>query len=218
MKNVIIFGTTQFAEILYFFLKQENKYNVCGFTVDKKYIKKETFCDLPVFPFENIEDKFNPKDFGIFICMGYTNMNTVRAEKFTKAKQKGYAIESYTHPTAVVLSKDFGEGNIIMENVTVGAFCKFGDGNVLWANAHIAHHTCIKDYNFFTISVAVAGNIRIGSYNFFGNNCTIKNGINIEDYSLIGAGCYLSEDTKKYGVYVPPKSYQLLNKKSLDFI
>lgn len=220
MKKAIIFGTDQFAEVLYYFLNQpdeKNKVEVSAFTVDKKYLNQTTYCGLPVIEFEQIEKYYPPEEYGIFICLGYTKMNEIRQVKFKEAKEKGYNILSYCHPTASVYAESMGEGNIIMENVTIGAFCRIGTGNVFWANAHIAHHTKMGDFNFFTISVAVAGNINIGNNCFFGNNCTIKNGINISDRTLIGAGCYLSKDTEPDGVYVPARSVQLTDKKSMDF-
>lgn len=215
MKKVVIFGTEQFSEILYFFLETEKEYKVCAFTVDSSFKKTDYFCGLPVIEFEKIENRYSPKEYDIFICLGYTKMNTIREQKFLQAKEKGYKILSYQHKSALVLSKDFGEGNIIMENVTIGAFCKIGDGNVFWARSHVAHHTCVEDFNFFTINSAVAGNIHIHKHCFFGNNCTIKNGIDIADYTLVGAGCYISKSTERNGVYVPNRSIKL-DKDSMD--
>lgn len=216
MKKAIIFGTEQFGEILYHYLKDEKKYEICGFVVDSKYKDKDTFYNLPVVEFEKAHEIFNPDVYGMFICLGYVQMNKIRELKFKEAKDKGYEILSYYHPSAIVLSENIGEGNIIMEGSVIGPFCEIGDGNVFWPKSHIAHHTKIQNFNFFTISVAVAGNIIIGNNCFFGNNCTIKNGIEIRDKTLIGAGCYISKSTEEEGVYVPQRSIKLENKSSLN--
>ena len=218
MNNVIIFGTTQFAELLYHYLSSNPDYNVCGFTVDQEFCTTSHYCNLPLIPFEEIENKFDPENYGMFICVGYTKMNSIRASRFEEAKRKGYKIMSYAHESATILTEDFGEGNIIMENVTIGAFSSIGNGNIFYPNAHVAHHTTIGNYNFFTISVAIAGNIIIGNNCFFGNNCTIKNNISIADYTLVGAAAYVSANTAAYSVYVPPRSICLINKKSTDLI
>jgi acetyltransferase-like isoleucine patch superfamily enzyme len=144
-------------------------------------------------------------------------MNTFRESKFAEAEEKGYQIVGYRHPTAIVLTDDIDTTNIIMEGVVIGQSCKVGKGNVFWPMAHVAHHTIVGNYNFFTISCSVAGNITIGNNCVFGNNCTIKNGVTIEDYALIGAGAYISHDVEAESVYVPPRSYRLEGKKSLDF-
>ena len=216
MRNVIIFGVNQFAELLNYFLLESNEYNICAFTIDEKYYKESSFCDKPVIPFEKLVDYYNPTDYSMFICLGYSQMNQLRELKFKEVKAKGYRILSYIHPTAIVSTQVLGEGNIIMEGVVIGAFCKVGSGNIFWARSHIAHHTEIGDFNFFTISVAIAGNIKINNNCFFGNNCTVKNDIEIKDYTLIGAGAYISNDTEEGAVYVPSKSVKLLNKNSLD--
>lgn len=217
-KKVIIFGIDQFSELIFDYLSVGNEYEVCGFTVDSKFAYTNSFYQLPLIPFEEVEKFFSPIEYGIFICMGYTKMNKIREERFEQATQKGFQIMSYCHPSAIVNTIDIGIGNIIMEGVIIGSKCKIGNGNVFWAAAHVAHHTEVGNFNFFTISVAVAGNIKIKNNCFFGNNCTIKNGLTIEDYSLIGAGTYLDKNTERYEVYVPARSYKLDNQISTDLI
>lgn len=217
MKEIVIFGIDRFAELIYNFLKEDEQYKVCGFCVDREYMNSDTAFGLPIVAFEEVDRHFPPDKYGMMICMGYTKMNTIRELKYTQAEKKGYRILGYRHPSAIVLSEDIDETNIIMEGVVIGQQCKIGRGNVFWPMAHVAHHTAIGSYNFFTISCSVAGNIKIGNNCTFGNNCTIKNGIKIEDYALIGAGAYISHDIEAESVYVPPRSYRLEGKKSWDF-
>lgn len=218
MKKVVLFGLGQFADMMYSYLHAQAGYQICAFTVDRQYLLPSMqYNGLPVVAFEELREHYPPEEYGLFLCLGHTDMNRARRDKFREAKKMGYRILSYTHPTATVLTEDFGEGNIILENATIGAFCTIGKGNVFWPCSHIAHHTSIGDFNFFTISVAVAGNIHIHNNCFFGNNCTIKNGIDIADYTLVGAGCYVSKSTKAHGVYVPARSVCLEGKTSDDF-
>ncbi len=216
MDKAIILGLGQFAEGLFFFLQQEKKVEICGFSVDKQYINCDTFYGLPVVDFAKIETVFSPKDYGVYVCIGFAFMNEARERMFRDAQRKGYRILSYCHPTAVVNAKSMGIGNICLENVTIGPFCEIGDGNVFRANAHLAHNAKVGNFNYFTISVAIAGRMNIGNNCFFGNNCTIKDGLNIADKTLVGAGCYISKDTEKGGVYVPAQTVHL-NKNSTDF-
>ena len=170
----------------------------------------------PLVAFETIEQDYPPEEYGMFVCVGYNHMNQTRERVIRQAKEKGYEILSYIHPTATVLTDQIGEGTVVMERAVIGPFVKMGVGNVFWADSHVAHHTSMGNYNFFTISVAVAGNIAIGDHCFFGNNCTIKNGIRISDYTLVGAGCYVAHDTEAYSVHVPARSVVLAGKRSLD--
>lgn len=215
MQKVVIFGLTQFAELMTLFLKDSKEYQVCGYTVNQTYIGVNTFEGLPVVPFEEVENYFPPHQFDMFICMGYNQMNQSRKITFDCAKAKGYHIATYIHPSAIVLSP-MGEGCIVMEGAVIGAYCKIGKSNIFWPASHVAHHTEVNNFNFFTISVAVAGNIHIGDYCFFGNNCTIRNGITIGDRTLVGAGCYISSDTMSDSVHVPARSVCLEGKKSIE--
>ena len=219
VKNIIIFGLEQFADMMYRLLEEEPEYHVCGFCVDEVYIDglKEKN-GLPVVAFEKLEEKFSPAaEYGIIFCIGYTDMNRLRQKRMEEAKARGYCIESYRHPTAIIQAEEIGEGNIFMEGVILGQGSKVGMGNIFWPMAHVAHHTIVGNYNFFTISCAVAGNITIRDYCVFGNNCTIKNGIEIKEGTLVGAGAYIAHTTDAWSVYVPTRSYKLEGKSSLDF-
>lgn len=216
LKKAIILGTGNFADGIYYFLKQEDDIEICGFTVDSKYRCGDTYDGLPLVDYETVEDVFPPNEYGIYICIGYIKMCMLRERMFNQALDKGYEILSYIHPTAVVNAKSMGIGTMILENVTIGPDCEIGNGNVFRANAHLAHNAHVGDFNYFTISVSLAGRMNIGNHCFFGNNCTVKDGLKISDFTLVGAGCYVSKDTEPYGVYVPARSVHLADKKSTD--
>lgn len=217
MKKVIIFGLAQFAELLAYYLTESNEYEVAAYTVDAKYIPSSSEgLKYPVIPFETLDNIYSPREYGIFICAGYNQMNHVRERAYMRAKRMGYEVLSYIHPTAVILTNKIGEGTIILEHAVVGPFAKIGTGNIVWASANIAHHTCVGNFNFFAIASVVAGNVEIGNNCFFGSNCTIKDGIHIRDYTLVGAGCYVAHDTETYSVHVPARSDVLEGKSSLD--
>ena len=215
--KVIIFGITQFAELLYYNLKNDSNFEVVAFTVDSKYIVNPSFCGLPVVNFEIITSLYDPEENGILICVGYNKMNTVRKLKHEEAKDKGYKILSYIHPTAIVQTEIIGEGTIVFEGVIIGPFTQIGNGNVIYPKAHIAHNTIVGNFNFFTISCAIAGNVLIDDHCFFGNNCTLKNDIHVSNFSLIGAAAYLDRNADSPGgVYVPARSIKLANRNSMD--
>ena len=144
-------------------------------------------------------------------------MNNTRKRLFKLIKEKGYSITNYIHSTALVLSKDIGEGSLIFENVVIGRFAKIGIGNIFYPCSLFAHHSTAGDFNFFAIASSVAGNVTIGNNCFIGNNATTKDSIKISDYTLIGAGSYIAINTEPYGVYVPAKSIKLYDMKSTDF-
>ena len=57
-KKLVIFGTGEIANITFEQFKNYSDYEVVSFAVDKKYIKGENFNNLPLIPFEEIENKY----------------------------------------------------------------------------------------------------------------------------------------------------------------
>lgn len=218
MENIIIFGANSFAKLMCSYLTDNSNYNVIGFTVNKKYISETTISGYPVYEFENIENIVKPNKCSFIIAIGYSNMNKIREFAFDQIKLKKYKIINYIHESSIILSNDIGEGNIILENVTVGKFSKIGNSNVFWPGTIISHNANIQNFNYFSPNVVLSGNINIANNCMMGSNCTVKNNINIKSFSLIGAGSYISQDTEEHCVYVPPRSIKLENKKSDNFI
>lgn len=218
MRQIIIYGLEQFADTLFNLLQEDNEREVVAFSVDEAYMPDNTKKNgLPIVPYEKLEEYYSPSEYSILFCMGNTRMNLVRKERMLSAKDRGYFIESYVHPTALIQTEDIGFGNVFMENSLIGPKVKIGNGNIFWPASHVAHNTTVGNYNFFTISVAVAGNVIIGDNCVFGANCTVKDHVEIADGTLVGAGAYISKSTEPWSVYAPPRTYKLEGKSSLDF-
>ena len=100
MKQVLIFGTSPFAEIVYYYLTHDSSFTVAGFVSNSSDIQKNQMFDLPVVPFENIEKTFPPDNFSMFVAVGYLKVNKVRADICGQAKKKGYELISYVNSKA----------------------------------------------------------------------------------------------------------------------
>ncbi len=216
MENVIIFGTTDLAEVLVYHLQHDERYKIVAVTVEMKYCNEKHFADYPLIPFETIND-YIEDDYGFFICVGYSQMNEGRKKIYHKIKNNNYRVLTYIHPTAVVQTNRISEGSLFFENVTIGPYCTIGTCNIFYPCAHLAHHSKVGNYNFFAISSSVAGHVIVENQCFFGNNSTTKNGIIIRNKTLLGAGAYLDKDTEEGAVIVPERSIRLENKTSNDF-
>lgn len=206
--KTIIFGIGFFADQIFRYCMMEG-IQVVAFTVEKEYYGAESFHGLPVIPFEDLEKTYSKDSFSILICVSYNNMNQDREKVFKKIKEKGYTISSFIHPTATILADSLGEGNIILENASIGIGCRIGDGNIFYNNTVISHDTVIKNYNFFAPSSTVLGGVKINNGCFFGGNSTIKNKTIIRDYSLVGANAFVRQDTEEKSVIVPAESKKL---------
>jgi len=89
MSKVVIFGAVEIAEIAHFYFKHDSEHDVVAFTVDKEFLQEEEFCGLPVVPFEEIEERFPPSSYRMFIALSYSNLNKTRETKFQEAKSRG---------------------------------------------------------------------------------------------------------------------------------
>jgi sugar O-acyltransferase (sialic acid O-acetyltransferase NeuD family) len=218
-KRIIIFGVTKYAGLISQLCLEVDGQMVACHTVDREYIKYEDIenPDMPVVPFEEIENYYPSDKYKILPVVGYKNMNDNRKAVFEKILSKGYEIASFIHPTAYIAKNaQIGVGNIFSTNVTILPFAKIGNGNIFSPRTAIAHHTIVGDYNFFALASSILGNVHITHNCFLGCNCIVKNSITIMPYTLVGAGAYVSTNTQKYSVIVPPKSICLDNRRSID--
>lgn len=217
MKKIILYGNTDFARMLKYYIDTDTNREIAFFTVEKEYINEYEIDSLEVVPFENISvDLYSPDEYEILICIGYSHMNEVRKKIYAKCKSLGYAIASYIHSTTrIPYGTEIGEGNIILEDVTIQPFVKIGNSNLIWYKAAIAHDCALGDFNTICGMVSLSGCVKINNNCFIGNNATIKDHIEVKDYTMIGAATYISKDTEECSVHVPARSV-VLNKKSTE--
>lgn len=214
MKKVIIFGTSNFGEVVNFYLTHDSDYDVAAFTVNKSELRQKKFLDLPVVSFETIENEYSPNDYAMFIAVGYTKMNKIRAKLCQDAKKKGYELISYVNSKATVWDDlTIGENCFIFENNVIQPFVKIGNDVILWSGNHIGHHSEIGDHCFISSHVVVSGKVKLGPYCFLGVNSTIRDGITIGPECVIGAGSLILHDTKEKEVYTTERA-RLLDVKS----
>lgn len=212
-KKVVIFGCSEFSTMIRHYIEKNDQ--VYAYCADKEYIHENTYDGLPLVAFNDMKKLYPSDKYEMVIAIGYNQMNDIRKGRFIEAKQMGYNIYSYIHPSAIISTSKIGEGNIILENVVIAAGVTIADANIFQIGTVIAHHTTIGSYNFFAPKCAIAGDINITNNCFLGTNCTIKNGIYIAPYSLCGAGSVITQSTDIYSVTVPPRSITL-DKNSRD--
>jgi sugar O-acyltransferase (sialic acid O-acetyltransferase NeuD family) len=202
MKKIIIFGTSDFAEVAHYYFTHDSSYEVVAFTANSENINEKLFHDLPVIPFENIKKLYPSNEFSMFIAVAYSEINKIRSKIFLEAKLKGYELVSYINSNAIV-SKNciIGENCFILENVVIQPFVKVGNNVVIWSGNHIGHHVTIGDHCFITSHVVISGNVIIEPYCFLGVNSTIRDGIKISRECVIGAGSVILKNTLPNQIY-----------------
>ncbi|HMO17865.1 MAG TPA: acetyltransferase [Oligoflexia bacterium] len=203
MKPIVIFGVGEFADQVFYYFKKESPYEVVAFTVESTYIKEEKFHGLPVLPFESIEIDFPSTHYDMFIAVGYNNLNRVREKFFLEAKQKGYKLVNYVHPSAF-LAQNFlmGENCYLLQRISALPNSRIGNGVILHTDSGMAHDCYIGDFCFFSAGCCISANVSFGPYCFVSINTTFKPGIKIGHSVIIGAGSLILENAPDESVYI----------------
>ena len=225
MKNkgqkVVIFGVSDFASQVSFYLKQDSDYEIVGYTVNAEYNTTKTFLDLPVVDFEEVQDKYPPTEYAMFIAVGYHKLNATRTTKFNEAKEKGYQLisyicsrNSYWNDLTVGENCFIMEGNIFMQNV------KIADNVILAVGNKIGHDSVIEENCFLTSNIMMGGFCTIKKNTFIGLSTVIRDKTTVEENNILGAGAIILKNTRKGSSYLT-KSTPLTpdpNNYIMDFI
>ena len=216
MAKLVIFGASDIARLAHYYFTRDSEHEVVAFTVDKKYCGEEgTFLDLPLVPFEEVSNTYPPGEYKMFIAVSYQKMNKLREAKYLQAKANGYELVSYVSSRCSFLTDNpVGDNCFILEDNTIQPYVKIGSNVTLWSGNHIGHDAVIEDHCFLASHIVVSGYVRIGNNCFIGVNATLRNSITIAPETLIGAGAVIMKDTVEKGVYLPPRSELLKDKKS----
>src|SRR4051812_43879074 len=99
-KEVVLFGTGDFARIASVYLAKDSAYEVAAFTVHEAYLPGTALLGKPVVPFEQIQQSHPADRYAMFVAIGFRRVNKARAEVYQACKDKGYELISYINSRA----------------------------------------------------------------------------------------------------------------------
>jgi sugar O-acyltransferase (sialic acid O-acetyltransferase NeuD family) len=215
-QKVVIFGTGDFARIAAVYLDVDSPHEVVAFTVSQTYLSDDTLLGRSIVPFEEIESRYPPAEYAMFVAIGFSRVNQARAEIYAQAKDKGYELVTYVNSKADTFGGiEVGDNTFIFEENVIQPFVKIGSNVVLWSGNHIGHDSVIEDHCFIASHAVISGNVTIGAYSFVGVNATFRDGITVAPRNIIGAGALIMKDTEEGAVHavrgtpaVPKKSWE----------
>lgn len=203
MTPVVLFGTGKIAEVVLHFLQHASDFEVVACTVDREYLPAENWHGLPCVAFEDVESRFPPSEFDMFVALGYQDLNDLRAEKVQAAERKGYRLVSYVHPDSG-LPQDckLGPNCFVMNNVNVHPCVTLGSNVFVWSGTMIGHHSCIGDHCWLSSSANISGGANVGSHCFFAVNSTVGHGLKIGSRCFLGANSLVTRCAEDAQVFV----------------
>ena len=102
-RKLVIFGAEAIARLANFYFSRQSDYHVCAFTVDRDYLRADTFCDLPL-----VARRSRPS-------LSTKRVRHVRRDrlhqdeqnqgrKYRAAKELGYTLASFVSPQCSFLT------------------------------------------------------------------------------------------------------------------
>lgn len=205
--KLVIVGDSAFAEIACEYFDADSPYEVCGFAVERTYLKKTELLGRPVVPLEELEAHFPPQTHAVHVAIPYTQLNRLRARLVANAKSRGYPLASYISSRAFVWRNvEIGEHCFIFEDNTVQPFVKIGANAILWSGNHIGHHTVIRDHCFISSHVVISGFCDIGDHCFLGVNATLANNVTLGADNWVTPNAVIMKDTAPGTLFKTPAS------------
>lgn len=203
MKDLIIFGNGEFAQIAFEYFTYDAQRKVKAFVVNQAFIKENVLCDIPVIPYEHLESYFSPNDVDAFIAVPSSGLNQIRKKFFYEFKAKGFKLATYVSSKAFFWrNAKLGENCFVFENNVIQPFVEIGDNVILWSGNHIGHRTIIGSHCFLTSHVVISGYCKIGDESFLGVNSTFNDKTGVGARSIVGSGSlvtkYLEEEDSLY--------------------
>jgi sugar O-acyltransferase (sialic acid O-acetyltransferase NeuD family) len=219
MSKLVLFGTGRGADVAYRFLTRDSDHEVCGFATDRAYLTHRTFHGLPVVAFEDIETAFPPDAFHMLILLGYQGMNSLRAEKYFQAKQKGYRLASYVC-SDLFQAQDLqiGENCFILDNQSISLDVHIGNNVVMWSSNHIGDLTRIEDHAWISSHVTIAAEVVVKEACFVGIGAKVSNNVTLGARSFVGANALVTSDTAADSVQAAGESPTVVDVDSATFM
>jgi len=200
MEKLLIIGTGDYAEVAYFYLSQV--YDIIGFSEESAYRVLDSFQELPIVNFEDINELYNFKDIKILVAIGPNKTNSVRERLFLEVKKMKFECITFIHPNAQVWDKNaIGENSFIFPNSVIEPFASVGNNCVVWSGAILSHHSKLMDNSFMAPGALVSGRTIIKNNCFLGINSTVRDNIIVEMNCIVGGGAVIKKNTITNGVY-----------------
>lgn len=204
MKSVIVFGNQDSASTTQYYLSVDSPYRVVAFTVDQDRITEPTHENLPVVPFESIQEEFPPDQVDFIFPAGFQlsnpcNTNIFRKNRYELIKSMGYKFINYISSRASVATNvKIGENVLIYEGAIVQPFVEIGNNTIIRSGVNLGHHCWVKDHCFLSAEVTVGSRTVIGSQTFIGLNTTVLNSVTVGNGSFIGSSTLINRDTQEF--------------------
>jgi sugar O-acyltransferase (sialic acid O-acetyltransferase NeuD family) len=201
-EKIVIVGDGEFAKIAYECFTHDSPHDVVAFCVETPFLKKDKLFGLPVVPFEDVDNRYDPAVHRCFVAITYTQLNRVRARLYHAAKAKGYSPISFVSSRAIVWNDvRMGENCFIFDYNVIQHQAEIGNNVVLRSGNQVGGRAVIRDHCYISSNVVVSDHCDVGESCSLGVNSSIGNNVKIGRDCVLGAGAVIVKDTEPGKVY-----------------
>ncbi|CAD2245922.1 acetyltransferase [Xanthomonas arboricola] len=216
-KPLVIVGAGEFAQIACEYFQHDSDYTVVAFSVERDFLLRPTLAELPVVAYEELEQRYPPEQYEVFVAIPATQLNRLRTRFFQDMLRRGYRCASYVSSRAFVWrNAQIGANCFLFEGNVIQPFTRIGDNCILWSGNHIGHRTVVQDNVFIASHVVISGYCEIGRGSFIGVNATLSDKVRIAADNIIGAGALVTRHTDAERVYVGSPARAVAGRSSFD--
>lgn len=196
----IIIGAGTYGEVYLAYLKEVGV-EIIGFLDDDIDLHGTVIKGIPILGGTDLlySLKSTHQVKGVYCPIGN---NITRAKFLFKAKQLGYEIPNYIHPTVTISPHVLiGEGVYILLNASIMPYVTIKDYVMISMNANIAHHSVLEEGTFISTGVNFGALITAHKYSYIGIGATIMTGLShLGENCLVGAGSVVIKDVPEKAV------------------
>ncbi|WOB28187.1 MULTISPECIES: acetyltransferase [Xanthomonas] len=216
-KPLVIVGAGEFAQIACEYFQYDSDYDVVAFSVERDFLLRPTLAELPVVAYEELEQRYPPDRFAVFVAIPATQLNRLRMRFYEDVVRRGYRCATYVSSRAFVWrNAQIGDNSFIFEGNVVQPFTSIGNNCILWSGNHIGHRTVVQDHVFIASHAVISGYCEIGSGSFVGVNATLSDKVRVAADNIIGAGALVTRHTEAGRVYVGSPARAVAGRSSFD--
>jgi sugar O-acyltransferase (sialic acid O-acetyltransferase NeuD family) len=218
-KKIVFFGAGKVSEVIAHYFDQSTDFEIVAFACDKAFRESDSFLGRPLYDFDSaFVERFPPSSHGMFVGIGYQDLNQLRAERCELAQSFGYNLVSYIGKSSTIVSPSkIGVNVLIMDGATVQPRVEIGDNSFIWGGSLISHHSRVGKNVWVTSGAQVAGSVTIGDNCFLGVNCTVGHNVQIGKDCFIGAGALVNKSVEDDKVIIekPTEHFRLSSRRFL---
>lgn len=203
--RVVLFGTGPVASVVRSLLEHDSPYEVAAMTADREYAESAVEPSLEVVPFDEVAGRLPPADFGMFVAVGFSRMNSVRADRCRQAQDIGYQLIRHVSSRASVWPDlQMGSNSLIMEGAIIGPGVTIGDDCIIWPGAYVGHGATIGDHCYLAARSSVSGLTTIGPRCVIGTAAIVRDQTTVGEACVVGAGAVVTRDLEANSIVAAP--------------